>query len=171
MTASRLIGAHNTLSFQFFAFSALIYSLLFVCREYSVITCCDCVLQLCQTHSVVLAKMDIFNRPPTISEDTVQYVLYPSAAQADKASATTLAVLMQNHAAALLPDMQWHRDAFQLKVVPHPRGAGCVLEGRMRVGDSIDDEWAAVWLLREITARWDAAVRCVCAPCDVACGC
>ena len=103
----------------------------------------------------------IFNRPPTISEDTLQYVLYPPSEQSDKASATTLAVLMQNYVDALLPDFQWHRDSFQLKVVPHPLGDGYILEGRMRVGDSIDDEWCAVWLLREISAKWDVAVRYV----------
>lgn len=104
---------------------------------------------------------NIFNRPPAVSEDTVQYVLYPPKEQSDKASVTTLAVLMQNHTDSLLPDMQWHRDGFQLKVVPHPLGRGFILEGRMRVGDAIDDEWCAVWLLREITTKWDVAVRCV----------
>ncbi|GJE87751.1 SGT1-domain-containing protein [Phanerochaete sordida] len=102
---------------------------------------------------------NIFNRPPAVSEDTVQYVIYLPKGQSDKASATTLAVLMQNYADSLLPEMQWHRDGFQLKVVPHPLGSGFILEGRMRVGDSIDDEWCAVWLLREITAKWDVAVR------------
>ena len=102
---------------------------------------------------------NIFNRPPAISEDAVQYVLYPPSEQADKASATTLAVLMESYAASLLPDMQWHRDSFQLKVVPHPLGNGFILEGHMRVGDSIDDEWCVVWLLREISAKWDVAIR------------
>lgn len=104
---------------------------------------------------------NIFNRPPAISEDTVQYVLYPPKEQSDKASATTLAVLMQDYVDALLPDMQWHKDAFQLKVVPHPLGKSYVLEGRMRVGDSIDDEWCVVWLLREISSKWDVALRYV----------
>ena len=103
---------------------------------------------------------NIFNRPPAISEDTVQYVLFPANEQSDKASATTLAVLMQNYVDALLPTFQWHRDSFQLKVVAHPLGKSFVLEGRMRVGDSIDDEWCTVWLLREISAKWDVAIRC-----------
>ncbi|KIP11448.1 hypothetical protein PHLGIDRAFT_63844 [Phlebiopsis gigantea 11061_1 CR5-6] len=102
---------------------------------------------------------NIFNRPPAISEDTVQYVLFPANEQSDKASATTLAVLMQGYVDALLPQFQWHRDYFQLKVVAHPLGKGFVLEGWMRVGDSIDDEWCTVWLLREISAKWDVAIR------------
>ncbi|THH02483.1 hypothetical protein EW026_g363 [Hermanssonia centrifuga] len=103
--------------------------------------------------------MDIFNRPPAISEDTLQYTLYPTLELSDKASVTTLAVLMQSYVDSMLPEMQWHRDAFQLKVSTNPDGDGFVLEGTMRVGDCVDDEWCAVWLLREISAKWDVAVR------------
>lgn len=102
--------------------------------------------------------MDIFNRPPSISEDTLQYILYPPPNLADKASVTTLAVVMKDYTDTLLPDMQWHRDAFQLKVVPNPDGEGFILEGTMRVGDCVDDEWCAVWLLREISAKWDVVI-------------
>ncbi|KAJ3531640.1 hypothetical protein NM688_g7544 [Phlebia brevispora] len=102
--------------------------------------------------------MEIFNRPPTISDDTLQYTLYPTEDLSDKASVTTLAVVMQGYAESLLPDMQWHRDAFQLKVVPNPDGQGFVLEGTMRVGDCVDDEWCAVWLLRELSAKWDVVI-------------
>jgi hypothetical protein len=28
----------------------------------------------------------------------------------------------------------------------------------MRVGDSIDDEWCVVWLLRELSEKWDCAI-------------
>ncbi|KAH9947701.1 SGT1-domain-containing protein [Amylocystis lapponica] len=89
--------------------------------------------------------------PPAISEDTLQYTLYPQSTVSDRASATTLAALMHAHADALLPNHIWHRDAFELKVV-------MVLEGRMRVGDCVDDEWCAVWLLKEISAKWDVVI-------------
>ncbi|KAH8120600.1 SGT1-domain-containing protein [Phellopilus nigrolimitatus] len=121
--------------------------------------------------------MDIFNRPPAISEDTLQYELYPPPQSADKASVTSLAALVDALVAALLPAHIWHRDAFELKVVPDrhardPKFAGAkpeaepgtetgerwMLEGRMRVGDSVDDEWCVVWLLREASLRWDVAV-------------
>ncbi|KAH9890964.1 SGT1-domain-containing protein [Cubamyces lactineus] len=103
---------------------------------------------------------DIFNRPPTISEDTLQYLLYLPPGQADRVSATTLAALMTEYAKSLLPEHFWHRDSFELKVAPDPEGDkdSWVLEGLMRVGDCIDDEWCAVWLLREITRKWDVAV-------------
>ncbi|KZT06347.1 uncharacterized protein LAESUDRAFT_679939 [Laetiporus sulphureus 93-53] len=101
---------------------------------------------------------DIFNRPPAISEDTLQYTLYPQDDISDRASATTLATLMHEHVDSLLPGFLWHRDAFELKVVQNPDCEGWVLEGRMRVGDCVDDEWCAVWLLREISAKWDVTI-------------
>ncbi|KAI0076274.1 SGT1-domain-containing protein [Panus rudis PR-1116 ss-1] len=101
---------------------------------------------------------DIFNRPHSISEDTLHYVLYPPTTLSDKASVTTLAMVMQSYTASLLPDLLWHRDAFQLKVVQNMSGEGYVLEGRMRVGDCVDDEWCAVWLLWQISSKWDVVI-------------
>ncbi len=109
---------------------------------------------------------DIFNRPPTISEDTLQYCLYLPQGQTDRVSATALATLMIEYTQTLLPEHLWHRDSFELKVAPDPEGDkdSWVLEGRMRVGDCIDDEWCAVWLLRELTKKWDVAARYVMGP-------
>ena len=110
--------------------------------------------------------MDIFNRPPGISEDTLQYSLYPPPDSTDKASVTSLATLIEAYVKELLPDFIWHRDAFELKVVPDSLSTNStkkteerwMLEGRMRVGDSVDDEWCVVWLLREVSKKWDVAV-------------
>ncbi|KAI0094564.1 SGT1 protein-domain-containing protein [Irpex rosettiformis] len=103
--------------------------------------------------------MDVFNRPPAISEDTLFYELYLPETMSDKASATTLAVVMQDYAESLIPDMQWHRDAFELKVNRNHDSGTCMLEGTMRVGDCVDDEWCTVWILREISNKWDVAIR------------
>ncbi|KAK0473266.1 SGT1 protein-domain-containing protein [Armillaria novae-zelandiae] len=103
--------------------------------------------------------MDIFNRPPAISEDTLQYALYPPQSLSDKPSVTTFAACMHTYVDSLLPDFIWHRDTFELKVVPNPDLDGqWMLEGRMRVGDSVDDEWCAVWLLKEISNKWDVVI-------------
>lgn len=106
--------------------------------------------------------MDIFNRTPAISEDTLQYILYPPKNLSDKASVTTFAACIQTYVDSLLPDFIWHRDGFELKVVANPdadtSGALWVLEGRMRVGDCVDDEWCTVWLLREVSAKWDVVI-------------
>jgi hypothetical protein len=103
--------------------------------------------------------MDIFNRPPAISEDTVQYRLYPTQQSADKVSALTLATVLKSHADDLLPGFLWHRDPFELKVVSDSNG--WLLEGTVRVGDCVDDEWCVVWLLREISKKWDVVIRSV----------
>ena len=103
--------------------------------------------------------MDIFNRPPAISEDTVQYRLYPTQKSADKVSVLTLATVLKCYADELLPGFLWHRDPFELKVVSDTNG--WLLEGTMRVGDCVDDEWCVVWLLRQISEKWDIAIRSV----------
>ncbi|KAF9229591.1 SGT1-domain-containing protein [Gyrodon lividus] len=106
--------------------------------------------------------MDMFNRPPSISEDTLQYTLYPPLPLADKPSCVSLATCIHDFVSKLLPDFLWHRDPFQLKVIPDPDarlgGDKNVLEGRMRVGDCVDDEWCVIWLLREISKQWDLVI-------------
>ena len=103
--------------------------------------------------------MDTFNRPPAISEDTVQYRLYPAQQSADKISVLTLATVLKSYVDGLLPGFLWHRDPLEFKVVSYTDG--WMLEGTMRVGDCIDDEWCVVWLLREISKKWDIAIKSV----------
>ncbi|KAH8993994.1 SGT1-domain-containing protein [Lactarius akahatsu] len=100
----------------------------------------------------------MYNRPPSIAEDTIYYVLHPPESSSDRTSATVLALSVQNFVESLLPDFLWHRDTFQVKVVQNKVRSGWILEGWMRVGDSIDDEWCVVWLLREVSKKWDCAI-------------
>ncbi|KAF8640995.1 hypothetical protein AX17_000640 [Amanita inopinata Kibby_2008] len=102
--------------------------------------------------------MDIFNRPPAISEDTLQYALYPPPKLTDVHSTTSLVACVLDVVHDLLAEFIWHRDSFELKVVKNPDAEGYILQGRMRVGDSVDDEWCAVWLLKEISSKWDLAI-------------
>jgi SGT1 protein len=108
------------------------------------------------THLIMQA---IFNRPPSIAEDTVQYALYPSESSSDRTSVTSLALAVQHFVDSLSTDFLWHRDFFQVKVVQDSDRSGWFLEGRMRVGDSIDDEWCVVWLLRQVSEKWDITIR------------
>lgn len=112
--------------------------------------------------------MDLFNRPPSVAEDTVAYELYPAASIASqKEAVAALATVIREWVTAQLPGHIWHRDAFELKLVQNPDASGqWMLEGRMRVGDCVDDEWLVVWLLREMSRNWDLVVRCVDAYCD-----
>ncbi|KAI6153350.1 SGT1 protein-domain-containing protein [Pisolithus tinctorius] len=106
--------------------------------------------------------MDIFNRPSSVSEDTLHYTVVPPAALQDKASAASLAACIHDFTSSLLPNFIWHRDSFQLKVIPDPASSQqenkFALEGRMRIGDCVDDEWCVVWLLKEISSRWDVVI-------------
>jgi hypothetical protein len=101
----------------------------------------------------------ILNHPPSIAEDTVHYALYPPELLSDRTSVSSLALAVQNFVQSLLTDFLWHRDPFEIKVVQDSDGSGWYLEGRVRVGDSIDDEWCLVWLLREISEKWDFVIR------------
>jgi len=115
----------------------------------------------------------IFNRPPSISEDTLQYIVFPSPEHAcSEASCAALGTRIEAMILELLPkSFLWHRDAFELKMYPYlPHEASpstyasssekkWKLEGRMRVGDSINDEWCVVWLWKELTKTLDIAVR------------
>ncbi|KAJ7139770.1 SGT1 protein-domain-containing protein [Mycena epipterygia] len=103
--------------------------------------------------------MDIFNRTPAISEDTLQYSLYPPPSLCDKASVTSFAACISAWVDLLLPDFLWHRDAFELKVASRfDSQEEYFLEGRMRVGDCVDDEWCTVWLLKQVSSKWDMAI-------------
>ncbi|KAG9094035.1 hypothetical protein FS749_013255 [Ceratobasidium sp. UAMH 11750] len=111
--------------------------------------------------------MDVFKLAPQVAEDTLEYVLYPRDSTSTPASLRTLVL---EYVAGLLPStFIWHRDPFELNIQylngKPARGSSedsgpniWSFEGRMRVGDCVDDEWCAVWLLREISVNWDLVV-------------
>lgn len=112
-------------------------------------------------HDDYVIPMDIFNRPPAIADDTLQYALYPPPALADADTVSSFAAAVLAFLDDLLPAFIWHRDSFELKVTKNPDSDGYLLQGTMRVGDSVDDEWVVVWLLKQISAKWDLAISCV----------
>ncbi|CAE6530309.1 unnamed protein product [Rhizoctonia solani] len=108
--------------------------------------------------------MDIFKLAPQVAEDTLEYSLYP---RNHDESPAALRTLILEYVAGLLPsNFLWHRDSFEITVqYPDETSSKSVRNtckwnfyGRMRVGDCVDDEWCAVWLLREISMKWDLAV-------------
>ena len=106
--------------------------------------------------------MEIFNRMPAISEDTLQYIIHSSPRSTDFTSVASLAARLLSFVQVTLPNHIWHRDSFELKCVPDEDvGEGnWRLEGKMRVGDSIDDEWCVVWLMKMASTMEDLAIRC-----------
>ena len=105
------------------------------------------------------SSSDLFTRPPSIAEDALHYALYPPSASSDKTNVSALALAIQAYLDETLRGFIWHRDSFELKLQQDEDTKQYYIGGDMRVGDSIDDEWCAVWLLKEISARWDVAVR------------
>ncbi|KAG8953323.1 hypothetical protein FRC04_002733 [Tulasnella sp. 424] len=93
--------------------------------------------------------MDIFNRPPTIAEDTVIYSIYPPPGTNQTEAAALSALITSYVQDSLLPANHiWHRDSFELHLVERDGTSSrrlvtpeqLRLEGTMRVGDAVDDE-------------------------------
>ncbi|CAE6526345.1 unnamed protein product [Rhizoctonia solani] len=108
--------------------------------------------------------MDIFKLAPQVTEDTLEYSFYPR--NYDEYPAALRTLILEYVAGLLLPGFLWHRDSFEITVqYPDQMASKSVQNtnswnfyGRMRVGDCVDDEWCTVWLLREISTKWDLAV-------------
>jgi hypothetical protein len=114
----------------------------------------------------------------TIPEDTLHYVIHLPAT----AIPESLATLITSYVYTLLPPgWIWHKDSWQLVVLPEvdaedrrrkfgevvgkvlegqdeeskeDEGKGPKLGGTMRIGEAIDDEWLVVWLLKQVSLKW-----------------
>lgn len=93
---------------------------------------------------------------PSIPEDTLHYTLHISAAEQNEEDTSALALLITEYVESLLiQPWLWNRDSWELKVISQAGDLdGGRLEGRMRVGDAVDDEWLVVYLLRQVSLRW-----------------
>ncbi|KAG0367732.1 SGT1 protein-domain-containing protein [Gamsiella multidivaricata] len=109
-----------------------------------------------------------------LAEETVSYAIYLSPSDQDQdqdqdhhepmvtlESAQLAKTLIGSIVMELAKDYIWHKDAFSLRV---ESGKGIFpsrqpyLKGEARIGDSLDDEWLIVHLLREITERIPGSV-------------
>ena len=106
--------------------------------------------------------MDIFNKVPTIAEDTVVFSIYSQPGEDETSVLVLSALILAFVNDELVPNHLWHRDSFDIKVVENEDDKSVhrwIMEGTVRVGDCIDDEWCIVWLLMEISAKWDVVIR------------
>ncbi|KAJ5156036.1 hypothetical protein N7492_008839 [Penicillium capsulatum] len=97
---------------------------------------------------------------PELPDDSVEYFIYhlpsPTPAVIDEAAETRVRLLEVQRTAAeltkdLLKDYIWQRESFKLEI---SKDDGITsLRGRTNYGDSIEDEWVMVYLLRELTKR------------------
>ncbi|KAJ3237244.1 hypothetical protein HDU78_004201 [Chytriomyces hyalinus] len=98
----------------------------------------------------------------TPSTDKVSYRIHAAPGTSMEGMVDLLA-LVRAYVAETVQDHIWHKDSFNLAV--ELRGNGGVqdpfLHGNCRFGDCIDDEWLVVFLLREITRRFDGLVASV----------
>jgi hypothetical protein len=128
----------------------------------------------CRTKSVLLDldtdplsfKMAQAYSTPSIPPDALHVSLYPPQT-VSSSHAATLAYTVRLRAAVdgLLPaGWTWHRDSFDLHPARlHRREESqaerekeeWVVRGGMRVGESIEDEWVGVWLVRELTRQFE----------------
>ncbi|EIM22403.1 SGT1-domain-containing protein [Wallemia mellicola CBS 633.66] len=94
---------------------------------------------------------------------TLYYALYPSDNLDNKESLAALATLILSTVDQLLGKYEflWHKDTFELTLndLEVRNNRGFFLEGRMRVGESIQDEWITVWLLRELSKTYDFVIE------------
>lgn len=95
---------------------------------------------------------------------TLYYALYPNDNLDNKESLAALATLILSTIDQLLGKYEflWHKDTFELTLndLEVKNNSGFFLEGRMRVGESIQDEWITVWLLRELSKTYDFVIEC-----------
>ncbi|WWC58275.1 uncharacterized protein I303_100813 [Kwoniella dejecticola CBS 10117] len=83
---------------------------------------------------------------PTIAEDTLHYALHLPPTY----EPTSTALLLTQYVESLLiQPWLWNKDSWELKA----SDTGNKLEGTMRVGDAVDDEWLVVWLLKKISEK------------------
>lgn len=126
------------------------------------------------THHPLPPKMSS-RSSPSIPQDTLSLTLHlPPSSSSSLSAATALAAQINTFIYSdLLPKSWiWHRDSLDLKIVKKEASSRLKkqggeketeldewrLEGIMRVGDSIEDEWVAVWLVKEITGKWEGVV-------------
>jgi hypothetical protein len=98
---------------------------------------------------------------PELPDDAVEYSIYyipsdPAPAINDETTETrSRLVEVQRSAADLtkeyLKDYIWQREGFKLEITKED--GIMALRGRTNYGDSIEDEWVIVYLLRELTKK------------------
>lgn len=99
---------------------------------------------------------------PTVAEDTLIYAVHLPKTSTSSSSSSAVyedpaafATLVTSFIDSLIgTTWLWNKDSWELKPSEQDRK----LEGRMRVGDAVDDEWLVVWLLREVSRKWPEVV-------------
>ncbi|KIX00773.1 uncharacterized protein Z518_09838 [Rhinocladiella mackenziei CBS 650.93] len=97
---------------------------------------------------------------PALPDDCIEYSLYIISSSLDTSHDSELRLRLreiQQYATDLyrqyLQDYIWQRQGFSLET--RKEDGLSFLRGRTEYGDSVEDEWVIVWLLRELTRKFD----------------
>lgn len=90
----------------------------------------------------------------TLPDDCVEYALFVPGPDNARARLEEVKTAAEGLAAGWSEGYIWQREGFSLELVE--RGAEKVwcLQGRTEYGDSVDDEWFVVWILRQLSGRF-----------------
>ncbi|KEF62851.1 uncharacterized protein A1O9_00824 [Exophiala aquamarina CBS 119918] len=93
---------------------------------------------------------------PALPDDCIEYSLYILSTSLDRSNDSELRLRLrdiQKHATDLqkrcLKDYIWQRQGFSLEL--NKEDGLSFLRGRTEYGDSVEDEWVVVWVLKELT--------------------
>jgi len=108
---------------------------------------------------------DFTSFPKTIAEDVVHYSIHVIPVDASTSTSTIRSRLLQIQRAAkdltkkLLSDYIWQRESFTLELSQPSADPQQTLHlfGKTSFGDSIEDEWLVVYLLRELSKQFEDA--------------
>ncbi|KAJ9499325.1 hypothetical protein H2202_004908 [Exophiala xenobiotica] len=97
---------------------------------------------------------------PALPDDTIEYSAYIVSPSADASNDSELGPRLRNvqkYATDLhrqyLKEYVWQRQGFSLEL--KKEDGLSFLEGRTEYGDSVEDEWVIVWMLRELTRKFN----------------
>jgi len=90
----------------------------------------------------------------TLPDDCVEYTLIiidqTSDQTAIRAELEKVKQTAEKFVKEVTADYIWQRGSFQLELA-EAKAVGWYLHGKTEYGDSVDDEWLIVWILRELT--------------------
>lgn len=90
----------------------------------------------------------------TLLDDCVEYTLIiidqTSDQTAIRAELEKVKQTAEKFVEGVTADYIWQRDSFRLELA-ESEAVGWYLRGKTEYGDSVDDEWLIVWILRELT--------------------
>lgn len=87
----------------------------------------------------------------TLPDDCMGYALFVIDSPDARARLVEVKREAEELAAAWSRGYIWQREGFSLALVEKPAEKTWCLQGRTEYGDSVDDEWFIVWMLRELS--------------------